>query len=409
MYCPRGMRIPFSVVPAQMQILCRSAVSFSLLLFMIVSISGCSWFLEKGDDGLVLIPVEYDDLPGWEEDDLGPAIAAYLKSCAPIAKRNRQTLFGMLPEAGTNAAWQQICAALDLVDRENSQALRQYLEDYFQPFEVREGKSPVGLFTGYYEASLKGSRTRTDRYRYPLHARPDDLVMVHLGEFRQDLKGQRIAGRVKNGTLKPYEARAEIVTGSWPHNDKVLLWVDDAVDAFFAQIQGSAVVELADGTTTRIGYAGQNGHVYYAIGRELVKRGHLEKEAVSLQSIRAWLNANPDQADEVMNTNRSYVFFSERDGVEGPLGGQGVPLTAERSLAIDHTHIPYGTPVWVDIEEAGPQGADLQRLMIAQDTGGAIRGPVRGDVFWGYGDRAESLAGPMNSPGRYWLLLPSER
>lgn len=373
---------------------------------LVLSITGCVWFLEEGDEGLVLSPVEYGDLPGWHDDDFSSAMAAFQKSCIPIQKRNREELFGILPEAGSNAAWQEACGALDLIDPTNARAVRSYLENYFQPFEVREGKSPTGLFTGYYEASLKGSRSRTDQYRFPLHARPDDLVMVNLGEFRKDLRGERIAGRVSDGKLKPYEERAEIVNGNWPHNDKVLIWVDDAVDAFFAQIQGSAVVELADGSVTRIGYAGQNGHVYYAIGRELVKRGQLVKEEVSLQSIRDWLNSNPDQADEIMNTNRSYVFFSERSDVGGPLGGQGVPLTAERSLAIDRSLIPYGTPVWVDIDAAAPEGGDMRRLMIAQDTGGAIRGAVRGDFFWGFGDRAESFAGPMNAQGRYWLLLP---
>lgn len=384
----------------------RIIASLFLSTLIVLSITSCSWFLQQGDVGLVLTPVEYSDLPGWHDDDFGSAMAAFQQSCAPIQLRNQEGLFGVLPEAGKNAAWQNACSALDRIDQKNALDVRSYLEGYFQPFEVRDGKTSTGLFTGYYEASLKGSRSQTDYYSYPLHALPDDLVMVNLGNFRKDLRGQRIAGRVSNGKLKPYEERAEIVTGDWPNNDKVLVWVDDPVDAFFAQIQGSAVVELADGSVTRIGYAGQNGHVYYAIGRELVKRGHLAKEHVSLQSIRDWLNSNPGQADEIMNTNRSYVFFSERSGVEGPLGGQGVPLTEGRSLAIDHSLIPYGTPVWVDIDDAAPEGGDIRRLMIAQDTGGAIRGAVRGDYFWGYGEHAEASAGPMNAQGRYWLLLP---
>ncbi|MFK8047497.1 MAG: murein transglycosylase A [Halioglobus sp.] len=387
---------------------CSNVTVRSLFFSMVavLSLTSCSWFLDDSEVGLVLTPVAYSALPGWQDDDLNAAMVAFQKSCTPIQMRNQDELFGSLPEAGTNALWQQACVALENVDKENSRVVRKYLEDYFQAFEVRDGSSPIGLFTGYYEASLKGSRIKTDHYRYPLHARPDDLVMVNLGEFRDNLRGVRIAGRVSGGTLKPYEERAQIVEGNWPHNDKVLIWVDDAVDAFFAQIQGSAVVELEDGSVTRIGYAGQNGHVYYAIGRELVKRGYLAKEHVSLQSIRSWLNSNPDQADEIMNTNRSYVFFSERNGGDGPMGGQGVPLTPERSLAIDHSLIPYGAPVWVDIYGASPEGGDLRRLMIAQDTGGAIRGAVRGDFFWGFGDHAESLAGPMNAQGRYWLLLP---
>ena len=242
-------------------------------------------------------------------------------------------------------------------------------------------------------------------YKTPLYQRPDDLVMVQLGDFRDHLKGERIAGRVIDGNLKPYEPRAEIVAGQWPHNEEVLVWVDDPVDAFFVQIQGSGVVQLDNGQAMRIGYAGQNGHVYYAIGRELIKRGELTKENVSMQSIRAWLENNPAQADEIMNTNASYVFFRKLDG-EGPIGGEGIALTAGRSLAVDRSLLSYGLPVWTDIEAPYEGAAPLRKLMVAQDTGGAIRGAVRGDVFWGYGDHAESVAGSMKSSGQYWILLP---
>jgi len=223
--------------------------------------------------------------------------------------------------------------------------------------------------------------------------------------FREDLKGRRIAGRVIDGKLKPYESREEIVAGDYHHNDKVIVWVDNAVDAFFVQIQGSGIVELAEGGTMRIGYAGQNGHPYYAIGRELIKREQLTKENVSLQTIRAWLEANPDQADEIMNTNASYVFFRELES-EGPIGGEGIALTAGRSLAIDRSLLAYGMPIWTDIAPPIEGIGQIQKLMVTQDTGGAIRGPVRGDVFWGYGAQAEKLAGPMKSKGRYWILLP---
>ena len=276
------------------------------------------------------------------------------------------------------------------------------------------GNDPKGLFTGYYEASLNGSRTKSARYNIPLHKRPDDLVMVQLGDFREDLKGRRIAGRVRGGNLKPYESREEIVAGDWPHDDEVLVWVDDPVDAFFVQIQGSGLVALNNGQTMRIGYAGQNGHPYYAIGRELIKRGQLTKDTVSMQSIRAWLAANPRQADEIMNTNASYVFFREIDAgkdsggpIGGPIGGQGVALTKGRSLAIDRSLISYGLPIWTDIEHPSAGEPPIQKLMVTQDTGGAIRGPVRGDVFWGYGKTAETLAGQMKSQGRYWVLIPN--
>jgi membrane-bound lytic murein transglycosylase A len=377
-----------------------------LLICTIFMMTGCSLLGGKTDMGLTLSPAFFSELPGWRQDDFNTAMAAFENSCTPIKKRGPGSLSGSLPEAGHIIDWQNICITMDTVDQTDPAAIRAFLETHFEPFEVAAGKKNTGLFTGYYEASLRGSRVKQGVYRYPLHSRPDDLVMVNLGEFRDALKGQRIAGRISNGTLKPYEERAKIVNGDWPHDDEVLVWVDDPVDAFFVQIQGSGIIKLDDGGVMRIGYAGQNGHVYYAIGRELIQRGHLDKENVSLVTIREWLAENPDEADEVMNTNKSYVFFSEHKGLAGPIGGQGVALTAGRSLAIDRSLIPYGVPVWVDIDKAAAGGGDLRRLMITQDTGGAIRGPVRGDVFWGYGDRAESLAGPMKSQGRYWLLLP---
>ena len=229
--------------------------------------------------------------------------------------------------------------------------------------------------------------------------------MVDLGQFRDDLKGRRIAGRIQAGKLKPYEDRSEIVAGQWQHNDKALVWVDSAVDAFFVQIQGSGVIQLDDGSVMRVGYAGQNGHPYYAIGRALIKRGDVAKEDMSMQAIRSWLEDHPNQAHDLMNTNKSYVFFEEKH-VNGAIGAQGVVLTPERSLAVDHTKLPYGVPLWLDASPPVAKIPRIQRLMVAQDTGGAIRGAVRGDVFWGFGDRAEHLAGAMTSQGQYWILLP---
>lgn len=358
---------------------------------------------------LVLTPASFADLPGWGGDDLRAFTGAYAKSCARILKTPPERPFGALAEAGTHARWQEICREMTGLDTADNAALRAFIERRFVPYGVRNHSDPEGLFTGYYEASLRGSLKKSAVHNIPLYARPDDLVMVDLGEFREELKGQRIAGRAKDGNLKPYETRAQIVSGNWPHNDRVLVWVDDPVDAFFVQIQGSGVVELAEGGTMRIGYAGQNGHVYTAIGRELIARGALEKEKVSMQAIREWLAAHPDQADEIMNTNRSYVFFRALEG-DGPIGGENVALTPGRSLAVDRSLLAYGLPVWVDIKggaaEGGGQTPDIRRMMVAQDTGGAIRGPVRGDVFWGFGAQAEAMAGPMKSKGRYWVLLP---
>ncbi|MGB0719976.1 MAG: murein transglycosylase A [Bdellovibrionales bacterium] len=354
---------------------------------------------------LTLQSATFADLPDWQNDDLKTFIPAFEKSCAKILKADATNTFGPLEQAGTYAKWQRLCYDFNQLDHSSTNALTHFFETNFTPYSVRAGDNPDGLFTGYYEASLRGSKTRHGPYQTPLYTRPEDLVMVQLGEFREELKGQRIAGRVIGGNLKPYESREQIVAGDWPHNDKVLVWVDDPVDAFFVQIQGSGIVQLDDGTALRIGYAGQNGHPYYAIGKELYKRGALAKDEISLQTIRNWLEQNPSQAAEIMNTNKSYVFFRELTE-EGPIGGQGVALTAGRSLAIDRSLISYGLPVWTDIAAPVTGVAPIRRLMVTQDTGGAIRGPVRGDVFWGYGDTAEAMAGPMKSSGRYWVLLP---
>lgn len=386
----------------------KNTVLSLFLISYIFFLTSCVTAPQEEKPPLVLKPASFSDLPGWGASAnafYGPAGAAFDKTCARIMKADASKQFGPIPQAGTYARWQPLCAEFLARDKSNDLPVREFFEKNFQPYAVYAGNEQDGLFTGYYEAALHGSLTRDNTYRYPLYARPDDLVMVDLGEFRKELKGQRIAGRVKDGNLKPYESRAQIVAGQWPHNDKVLVWVDNAVDAFFVQVQGSGAVQLPDGKIMRIGYAGQNGHIYTAIGKELIRRGELTKENVSMDSIRQWLAAHPDQADEIMNTNESYVFFKTLDQ-DGPNGGEGVALTAYHSLAVDRTEIPYGAPLWVDIDYKAFAQNRIRNLMIAQDTGGAIIGPVRGDVFWGYGPFAEQMAGPMKAQGRYWILLP---
>lgn len=361
---------------------------------------------------LVLQQATFADLPGWGQDRQGAAIPALAASCTRILKRDADEPFG--PIGGTYGDWQPICARLtpDIVAAmtQDDMAARAFIAAHFQPW-VAEGDqgAKTGLFTGYYEASLRGSRTRHGPYQTPLRMRPDDLVMVDLGLFRETLKGQRIAGRVVGGDLKPYEDHRAIDMGVLPGDEKLaLVWVDDPVGAFFLQIQGSGRIMLDDGTTMNVGYAGQNGHPYYAIGRELVKRGVMEKDKVSMQSIAAWLKANPDQAREVMYTNPSYVFFRVMEQ-PGAVGGESVVLSPGRSIAVDRSKIAYGIPVWIDIPQTPPEsglGGAVRQLMVAQDTGGAIRGPIRGDLFFGYGEDAERKAGPLKAQGRWWLFLP---
>ena len=361
---------------------------------------------------LALEPAAFADLPGWGEDGMAPALGAFRRSCAKLAALPAEAPLGGAGFAGTAGDWQAACAAAQNIPAGNDLATRAYFEKWFRPLAAHaEGGDGEGLFTGYYEPLLEGSRKKTERYNIPLYSRPPDLVSVDLGAFREDLKGRRIAGRVEDGALVPYADRQEIEQGALAGRGLELVWVDDPIDAFFLQIQGSGRVRLAEGGEMRVGYAGENGHPYFAIGRELVNRGALRKDEVSMQSIRRWLEEHPAEAPGVLATNASYIFFREIEG-EGPLGAEGVALTPERSLAVDRKHWPLGVPLWLDTAapaaQEGVPDRPLRRLVIAQDTGGAIRGPIRGDVFWGAGDEAAEIAGRMKHPGKLWVLLPKE-
>jgi membrane-bound lytic murein transglycosylase A len=353
--------------------------------------------------------VELADLPGWEEDLLAEALPALRRSCAVVDSWADTDADDALTSAMNPEVWRGICAQLVELETGDEEPLRALLASELRPYAVSNRGELEGLFTGYYEPTLAGSRQPTERFRFPLYRRPPELVSVDLGEFREDLRGRRLVGRVEAGVLSPYFDRIEIEAGGLSHRGLELVWVDDPYDAFFLHIQGSGRVELVDGGFLRVGYAGQNGHPYFAIGKALVDRGILTLEEVSLQSIRAWLEANPEEAPEVLGQNPSFVFFRELEE-EGPVGSLGVVLTPERSLAVDSAFVPSGLPVWVDT--SAPAGDPLapdrpiRRLMVAQDTGGAIRGPVRGDIFWGHGRDAAHVAGHMKHQGRLWLLLP---
>ncbi|MGQ9366284.1 murein transglycosylase A [Azospirillum sp. ST 5-10] len=360
---------------------------------------------EPTPDRLTLTRVAYEALPGWSADRVAEAVPALARSCATLKGKPDDRPVGPDGVAGTVADWRPPCERLAALPPGDDATARAFFEEWFTPYAAANGEERAGLFTGYYEVELRGSRTPNLDFPAALYRRPPDLVTVDLAAFSDRWKGERIAGRVVDGALKPYEDRAAIEAGALKGKGLELLWVDDPIGAFFLQIQGSGRITLRDGSQVRVGYDGQNGHRYFAIGKALIDRGALTREEVSLQSIRDWLRAHPAEADGVMNLNPSYVFFRELGG-EGPTGAQGVTLTAGRSLAVDRRFVPYGVPVWLDAEDPLDGGARLQRLLIAQDTGGAIRGPVRGDVFWGYGDEAERRAGAMKSRGGYFLLLP---
>lgn len=387
--------------------------ALALAVTFLVALGFLAWWLTRPafvppPPKISFSPSGFGALKGWADDDQAAALAAFLISCRRFGRWADAHRVGP-PELGLSAAdWKPACAAAPAVPAGDTAAARAFFEAAFTPLTVAWGGETQGLFTGYYEPLLRGSRRRDDRFRVALHRRPDDLVRVELGRFDPALQGKRIAGRVVGAELEPYPDRAAIEAGAL-RDELALVWVDDPIDAFFLHIQGSGRVRLEDGGELRLRYADQNGRRYHAIGRELIRRGALSRETVSMQSIRAWLQAHPEEAAAVMGTNPSYVFFQELRG-PGPLGALGVPLTPGRSIAVDRRLLPLGAPLWLEAShpdaDAGRPDRPLNRLMLAQDTGGAITGAVRGDVFWGHGDEAYEIAGRMKHPGRWYLLLP---
>ncbi len=364
--------------------------------------------------GLGLEPVGFDRLEGWRADDPSAALAAFRRSCGRLRTQAASDPMGPDPALGRVGDWLPACAAADDLPNPGSAATaRAFFETWFRPYRVSDHGEPAGLFTGYYEPVLHGSRHPGGRYRVPLHAPPADLLRIDLGRFNPKLAGYAIWGRVADGELVPYYTRAEIDDGALAGRDLELLWVDDPIAKFFLQIQGSGQVRLDDGEVVRVGYAAQNGRPYRAIGRDLIEIGAISRDRVSLQTIRAWLSAHPADATTIMEHDPAYIFFQEHPELaagDGPLGTAGVPLTAGRSLAVDRRYLPLGAPVWLETSAPRPDRPEaevpLRRLMIAQDTGGAIKGVVRGDVFWGAGAPAEAIAGRMQSQGRLALFLP---
>ena len=383
-----------------------------MLAAVVILMQGCTPGPEKAvPDRLVLRAVSFQDLPGWQDDDQRAALQALQRSCAALEERADDEPLDIAALGGRVGDWRAICAAA--AGLEGADQARRFFEAHFTPYEARNGSEAEGLFTGYFEPELRGTTQAGGRYAVPLYGRPHDLVTVDLGLFRDSLAGERVAGRVADGALEPYATRAEIDGGALAAQGLELVWVHDPVDAFFLHIQGSGRIVFEDSTTRRLAYAATNGHDYVAIGRRLVDLGVLAREDVTMPAIRDWLAANPERASEVMHENASYVFFrwlEEERAADGPVGAQGVALTAGRSLAVDRRFVPMTVPIWLAsaAPDSDPAKEDrpIRRLMVAQDTGGAIRGPVRGDVFWGTGAEAGAVAGRMKHEGRYWLLLP---
>jgi len=356
-----------------------------------------------------LTPIKFDQISGWSMHDKTGALKAFRRSCDQMSEDNRA--FSKNPKfGGSPDDWRPVCAALKQLDSKPSQVqITAFFENYFTPMAVNDPDNDKGLFTGYFEPVVQGSLQRTDKFPVPLYKRPDDLV--GFTKKQEEQVGLRY-GRLVNGQPTPYFTRREIEEGLFAGQNLELLWLKNRADAFFMQIQGSGRVEISNGQTLRLAYAGKTGLPYTAIGSVLIKNGELEKADVSMQTIRQWMDQNPEKSKELMWHNKSFVFFrklSDIDPALGPVGAQLVNLTAFHSLAIDRRFWAFGTPIWLDsnieLQEAG-KAEPWQSLLIAQDTGSAILGMARGDVFWGSGERAAEIAGRMKAPARMIVLLP---
>ena len=332
-------------------------------------------------------------LPDWSTQDLAASWPAMLQSCHALRYK---------------PVWLPICAAAAKVDSEDAAAQRAFYETWFTPYQVfNPDGTDTGMITGYYEPLIKGSRKHSKRFAYPIYSPPDDMLDVDMGDLYPQFRGQGVRGRLQGKRVVPYFNRAEIDAGlAKTLKGHELFWVENPVELFFLQIQGSGRIELEDGTRVKIGYAEQNGHSYASIGKKLIDMGELKPEEASMQGIKNWAEKNPERLLTLLGQNPSYVFFREMpDTLSAPLGALGVPLTDEYSIAVDQRTIPLGVPVFLATTQ--PNSSEpLNRLMFAQDTGGAIKGAVRADFFWGFGEIAAVRAGSMKQSGRMWVLFP---
>lgn len=348
------------------------------------------WWCSVHEQTIRLKPVSFAEIEGWAADDQAAAFPALVKSCRKRPPANSQC--------------KDVLALGDNVDRATT---RRFLEAHYIPYRVEEEQP--GLVTGYYEPEVNGSLERNDKFQVPVYGRPDDLVQVTPDLLRAFYNDGLSVMRRSGEELVPYYTRAEIESGALSGRGLELLYLDDPVELFFMQIQGSGRVQLTNGSWVRLGYAAKNGHPYTSIGKRLARRADRPKD-LTMKGLKSWLRADPARGRVLMQENESYVFFRELPKAEagdGPIGAQGVPLTPGRSLAVDASYHALGTPIFVSAPGLKTtDGAPFRRLMIAQDVGSAIRGPERGDIFWGTGEAAGAIAGTTHEKAQFFVLLP---
>lgn len=364
--------------------------------------------VEKPKTKLSITPKAFNELPGWSNTKVIKSLEAFQISCRAFLKQEPEKAVGS-PRINLQAKdWQPLCAKALKLDPQSEKDAKAFFQKWFTPVEFRDNQHVEGLFTGYYMALLHGSTKKTKEYNVPIYGLPSDLVNVTLSEFDPSYGHRHISGRLAGNKLIPYYNRAEINNGAIQSKAKVLVWVNSRIDRLFLEIQGSGTVLLTDGTEMNLGYAGENGAPYTAIAKVLIDKGVMTRDNASMQHIKRYLEAHPKEMDTVLHQNKSFVFFQPLKN-NAAYGAQGVALTAGYSLAVDRQWIPLGAPLWLHTTRPDMQPdkhKPFKRLMIAQDTGGAIKGIVRGDVYWGAGDMATFIAGHMKNKGHYWLLLP---
>ena len=330
----------------------------------------------------------------FESDNVLLTWTAWLRSCSVLKQKD---------------TWKKVCDLADDIKEPRDENIKNYFKKYFNLYSATNmDGSDTGTITGYYQPILKGSKVKTSHYKVPLYTTPKDLITVDLSDVYPELKSKRLRGKLAGNKLIPYLSRAEIDGQGSPLAGNEIVWVEDPVEAFFLEIQGSGIIQFDNGEAMQIGYADQNGYPFKAIGSTLVQKKEITMAEASMEGIKNWARKNITKLREFLNMNASYVFFRKLpNDLPGPIGALGVSIEAERSVAIDPKFIPLGAPVFLSTTQPNTS-EPLERLMVAQDTGGAIRGGVRADFYWGSGDEAGRKAGSMKQQGKIWTLLPRD-
>lgn len=379
-----------------------------IILFILITLSLSVWWFRSIKQKPVFLRSDFNQLPGWKSADFKKSLIAFQQSCQAFIKQNPEQIVGTQYIHLKVKDWHPVCNFALKISPVSDIEAKKFFEEWFIPVEFSNKGPKPGLFTGYYLPSVKGSYAKSEEFQVPIYETPEDLVTVDLNLFSPELKNRQLVGRLDGKKLVPYYTREEINNGAIKDKARVLVWINSPIDRLFLEIQGSGIIELED-KNIYIGYNAQNGAPYTAIAGVLIKEGVMTKKNASMQSIKRYLEDHPERMKEVINKNKSFIFFHKLS-LEGALGSQGVALTPGYSLAIDKQWVPMGAPLWLSSTRPDTHNPrikkPIQRLMIAQDTGGAIRGKIRGDVFWGGGEKATVIAGHMKNEGNYWILLP---